>query len=84
MKCEKGHIFKSTQRVFLKNWCPECAGVRYQFHNLLEIARSGICLSKEYINNRTNYFSCKCGNQFYSSRGQIKIKINSVLFAGKK
>lgn len=53
--------FKSVK--IQENWCPKCSG---RLNNNLEVAkklaesRNGFCLSKKYVNNKTNML-WKCG-----------------------
>jgi Zn finger protein HypA/HybF involved in hydrogenase expression len=79
-KCNKcNFIFSNSFKnvKYLNNWCPSCSG---KYNNNIEVAikiaisKGGLCLSKEYKNNKTNLeWKCnKCQHIWKARLDRIK------------
>jgi len=74
-KCNKcNFIFSNSFKnvKYLNNWCPSCSG---KYNNNIEVARKiannkgGICLSKDYKNNKTNLeWKCNICQHIWKAR----------------
>jgi len=77
-RCAKGHTWETVPTVIKHGgWCPACAinNKRGNIEEMQEIAKThgGICLSKEYTNNRVKLeWQCKEGHIWMSTAGNIK------------
>jgi hypothetical protein len=81
-QCREGHNWETApHHVKAGEWCPKCAvkrvadSRRLSLEDIQEIAqrKEGFCLSKEYINNRTNLkFQCKNEHIWEASVSNIK------------
>lgn len=65
-KCDKGHVWMTTPHVIkMGSWCPVCIGqVKPTIKEMIKLAKAkgGICLSKEYITNKTK-LKWRCKNR---------------------
>ena len=77
-QCKKGHIWEAIPNSIIQqnSWCPYCAGsVRLTLEQMKELAKkkNGLCLSKEYVNNRTKLrWQCKEGHIWETAPYSIK------------
>ena len=66
-QCSAGHQWEATpDNIKRRSWCPDCAGNQpntiEEMHEIAE-ARSGRCLSDEYVNARTKLlWQCSAGH----------------------
>jgi hypothetical protein len=80
-RCKLGHEWAATpQKISLGRWCPECAketrakASRHTIEMMQSIAfeRSGICISKKYINSQTTLeWQCCDGHQWRAKPSSI-------------
>lgn len=76
-RCSEGHEWEATPNSIQSgHWCPYCAGrARLTLEEMREIAmsRGGQCLSKEYVNSKSNLlWKCSDGHEWASKPGVIR------------
>ena len=76
-QCKEGHIWEAAPSHMKENhWCPYCAGVQKKtIKDMQELAKakSGKCLSTEYVNSKTKLlWQCKEGHQWMANPHNIK------------
>ena len=76
-QCKEGHIWGAVPNSIKQNtWCPYCGGgLRLDIQQMQELAKKkgGVCLSKEYVNNRIKLiWRCKEGHIWKSAPYNIK------------
>jgi hypothetical protein len=77
-RCGVGHEWMATGNDVKNNgsWCPTCAGTKkLDLEAMHEIARShgGVCLSNEYINNKTTLrWRCAKGHEWSAASGTVR------------
>lgn len=77
-RCAVGHEWIATGNDVKNNgsWCPICAGIKkLDLEAMHEIARNhgGVCLSNEYINNKTNLrWRCAKGHEWSAASGTVR------------
>jgi len=77
-ECSEGHQWESSFSGIKNNghWCPRCSGkAKLSIEECQELAaeRGGLCLSEEYVNNRTKMrWECADGHQWSARFHDIK------------
>ena len=76
-QCEFGHTWNATPcGISGGQWCPYCAGnAKKTMRNMHELAeeKNGKCISKKYINSKTNLkWMCKYGHEWEATPNNVK------------
>lgn len=76
-QCHRGHKWEATAASVVNNgtWCARCAGKIITLNDAAAAARQrgGVCLSKEYQNNRTPMqWRCKLGHTWTATYNNIQ------------
>jgi thiol-disulfide isomerase/thioredoxin len=77
-QCKQGHEWMSSPaHIKYTSWCPYCAGlVKKTIEEMYELAKNkgGQCLSKEYINSKSNLkWRCKEGHEWFARFDSIRL-----------
>ncbi len=75
-KCSEGHIWETLPKVIKRgNWCATCSGRhQWKIEDMRKVAeaKSGKCLSEEYVDNTTKLrWQCKYGHQWESAPSNV-------------
>lgn len=78
-KCSNGHIWHAKpSNIKSGKWCPKCAGnypLTIADMHTIATTKKGRCLSKVYVNNRTNLkWKCSIGHIWHATPYKIKNK----------
>lgn len=67
-ECRHGHTWRTTVNSIVRNWCPECSGMKRRTIEDCQAhakTKKGKCLSKKYTNNKTKMrWECAFGHQW--------------------